>query len=130
MLKFLAFPLHRSVSQSKKEPPDHSGSSCGCGGRTRTSGLRVMSPTSYQLLYSAIFKSGAGDRTRTGTVLLPGDFKSPVSTIPPHRQLVGYVRIAHPGPDVNPTVAKKRKKPFDGLRPVPFVQLPVPRRIY
>ena len=32
---------------------------------------------------------GAGDRTRTGTVSLPGDFKSPVSTIPPHRQLVG-----------------------------------------
>ena len=32
---------------------------------------------------------GAGDRTRTGTVLLPGDFKSPVSTIPPHRQLIG-----------------------------------------
>ena len=26
----------------------------GCGERTRTSGLRVMSPTSYQLLYSAI----------------------------------------------------------------------------
>ena len=24
--------------------------------------------------------TGAGDRTRTGTVLLPGDFKSPVST--------------------------------------------------
>ncbi len=37
-----------------------------------------MSPTSCQLLYSAI--SGAGDRTRTGTALLPGDFKSPVST--------------------------------------------------
>ena len=51
--------------------------------------LRVMSPTSYQLLYSAIFIFGAGDRTRTGTVLLPGDFKSPVSTIPPHRQLFG-----------------------------------------
>ena len=50
---------------------------------------RVMSPTSYQLLYSAIFIFGAGDRTRTGTVLLPGDFKSPVSTIPPHRQLTG-----------------------------------------
>ena len=32
---------------------------------------------------------GAGDRTRTGTVSLPGDFKSPVSTIPPHRQLIG-----------------------------------------
>ena len=27
----------------------------GCGGRTRTSGLRVMSPTSYQLLYPAVF---------------------------------------------------------------------------
>ena len=26
----------------------------GCGGRTRTYDLRVMSPTSYQLLYSAI----------------------------------------------------------------------------
>ena len=62
---------------------------CGCGDRTRTCDLRVMSPTSYQLLYSAIFIFGAGDRTRTGTVLLPGDFKSPVSTIPPHRQLIG-----------------------------------------
>ena len=29
--------------------------------------------------------SGAGDRTRTGTGLLPRDFKSLVSTIPPHR---------------------------------------------
>ena len=27
---------------------------CGSGGRTRTSGLRVMSQTSYQLLYPAI----------------------------------------------------------------------------
>ena len=26
----------------------------GCGGRTRTYDLRVMSPTSFQLLYSAI----------------------------------------------------------------------------
>ena len=30
--------------------------------------------------------SGAGGRTRTGTGLLPGDFKSPVSTVPPHRR--------------------------------------------
>ncbi len=28
----------------------------GCGGRTRTYDLRVMSPTSYHLLHSAIFK--------------------------------------------------------------------------
>ncbi len=27
----------------------------GCGGRTRTYDLRVMSPTSFQLLYSAMF---------------------------------------------------------------------------
>ena len=43
----------------------------------------VMSPTSYQLLYPAIWNcgnTGAGDRTRTGTVSLPVDFKSPVST--------------------------------------------------
>ena len=29
----------------------------GCGGRTRTYDLRVMSPTSFQLLYSAIFSA-------------------------------------------------------------------------
>ena len=28
---------------------------CGCGDKTRTCDLRVMSPTSYQLLYPAIF---------------------------------------------------------------------------
>ena len=28
----------------------------GSGGRTRTSGLRVMSPTSYQLLYPAMYR--------------------------------------------------------------------------
>ena len=33
-----------------------------------------MSPTSYQLLYPAIY--GAGDRDRTGTGFLPRDFKS------------------------------------------------------
>ena len=40
-----------------------------------------MSPTSYQLLYSAIlsFQIGAENRGRTGTVLPPGDFKSPAS---------------------------------------------------
>ena len=56
-----------------------------------------MSPTSYQLLYSAIYSlpDGAGDRTRTGTVLLPGDFKSPVSTIPPHRRILARIRIPH-----------------------------------
>ena len=31
----------------------------GCGGRTRTYDLRVMSPTSFQLLYSAILHEDA-----------------------------------------------------------------------
>ena len=45
---------------------------------------------------------GAGDRTRTGTVLLPGDFKSPVSTIPPHRRISARSIIPHPSLPVNP----------------------------
>ena len=34
------------------------------------------------------FDVGAGGRTRTGTGSLPGDFKSPVSTVPPHRRVL------------------------------------------
>ncbi len=50
----------------------------GCGGRIWTSDLRVMSPTSYQLLYPATI--GAGDRGRTGTIFVGSqDFKSCVS---------------------------------------------------
>ena len=45
---------------------------------------------------------GAGDRTRTGTVLLPGDFKSPVSTIPPHRRILARIRIPYFLHSVNP----------------------------
>ncbi len=41
---------------SQKETPSfRMGFLSGCGGRTRTYDLRVMSPTSYQLLYSAIW---------------------------------------------------------------------------
>ena len=36
------------------EPLSFSVRNVGCGGRTRTFDLRVMSPTSFQLLYSAI----------------------------------------------------------------------------
>ena len=53
---------------------------------------------------------GAGDRTRTGTVLLPGDFKSPVSTIPPHRRILAKGRIPHPRLYVNPYFAKTAGK--------------------
>ena len=58
----------------------------GCGDRTWTCDLRVMSPTSYQLLYPAIY--GAGNRARTGTgykshgILSPGRLP-----IPPLRHL-------------------------------------------
>ena len=52
---------------------------------------------------------GAGGRTRTGTVLLPGDFKSPVSTIPPHRRRLATVRISHRRDCVNPF----SEKPLD-----------------
>ena len=45
---------------------------------------------------------GAGDRTRTGTLLSAGDFKSPVSTIPPHRRILARIRIPHRCRNVNP----------------------------
>ena len=52
---------------------------------------------------------GAGDRTRTGTVSLPGDFKSPVSAIPPHRRISATHNIPHPRPGVN-TFSRKHQK--------------------
>ena len=53
--------------------------------------LRVMSPTSYQLLYPAIYRiwCGAGDRSRTGTILSYHGILSPGRLpIPPHRQIL------------------------------------------
>ena len=55
--------------------------------------LRVMSPTSYQLLHSAILNfnsacsaAGAGDRGRTGTILSYHWILSPRRLpVPPHR---------------------------------------------
>ena len=40
----------------KPPKPNGFGGNPGCGGRTRTYDLRVMSPTSFQLLYSAIWE--------------------------------------------------------------------------
>ena len=45
--------LHKPEKRTKPSQRDGFFFS-GCGGRTRTYDLRVMSPTSYQLLYSAI----------------------------------------------------------------------------
>ena len=58
----------------------------GCGGRTRTYDLRVMSPTSYQLLYSAIFVVPV-----TGLEPVRYCYRGILSPlrlpIPPHRQI-------------------------------------------
>ena len=52
------FKVFHFSSKNKKNHRfrDENGGFYGCGGRTRTYDLRVMSPTSYQLLYSAIFR--------------------------------------------------------------------------
>ena len=44
-----------SYHNQKETPSGRMGFLFGCGGRTRTYDLRVMSPTSFQLLYSAIW---------------------------------------------------------------------------
>ena len=72
------------------ETPDFSGVSGECiyfGHSTWLRGLDLnQRPPGYEpdelptALPRDILFCGAGDRTRTGTVSLPGDFKSPVST--------------------------------------------------
>ena len=49
----MADAKHAAITK-KKTPSGWMGFLFGCGGRTRTYDLRVMSPTSFQLLYSAI----------------------------------------------------------------------------
>ena len=45
-----------TTKKLEKQPfSSENGCFYGCGGRTRTYDLRVISPTSFQLLYSAIF---------------------------------------------------------------------------
>ena len=44
-------------------------------------------PSPVMKIWFGLSLSGAGDRTRTSTALEPGDFKSPVSAIPPHRRM-------------------------------------------
>ena len=87
----------------------------GCGGRTRTYGLRVMSPTSYQLLHSAISNF---------EILVPVTGLEPVQyryrgilsplclPIPPHRQISAIVNIPYPHPNVNPRSEKTFSRRF------------------
>ena len=57
--QFLCYGFESCTLQTEKRK-SHPGwddfSFSGCGGRTRTYDLRVMSPTSFQLLYSAILR--------------------------------------------------------------------------
>ena len=89
----------------------------GCGDRTRTCDLRVMSPTSYQLLYSAIY-----------TFVVPVTGLEPVQyryrgilsplclPIPPHRQLSAMIRIPY-----SPVIVKHGQgKPFKFFRQLPL----------
>ena len=87
---------------------------CGCGDRTRTCDLRVMSPTSYQLLYSAI-----------STFVVPVTGLEPVQyryrgilsplclPIPPHRQLSATIRIPYSRGYVKRLTPKKKEKIYD-----------------
>ena len=67
------FPLIRNQSALGKKRKTFRFSSLifrGSGRRTRTSGLRVMSPTSYQLLYPAIWVCSGSRGSRTPDPLL------------------------------------------------------------
>ena len=85
----------------------------GCGDRTRTCDLRVMSPTSYQLLYSAIY-----------TFVVPVTGLEPVQyryrgilsplclPIPPHRQISATDNIPYLRHDVNTCLQKTSPSTF------------------
>ena len=78
---------------------------CGCGGRTRTYGLRVMSPTSCQLLHAAIFTYFPSMVPVTGLEPVRYRYRGILSPlclpIPPHRRTSAIDRIPYTHPDVN-----------------------------
>ena len=80
----------------------------GCGGRTRTCDLRVMSPTSCQLLHPAILIiNGAEDRNRTGTGGKSRRILSPVRLpVPPLRHIT-WLRLTLPGSYPPSTISAK-----------------------
>ena len=85
----------------------------GCGDRTRTCDLRVMSPTSYQLLYSAI-----SHFVVPVTGLEPVQYRyrgilSPLCLpIPPHRQISATDNIPYLRRDVNTCLQKSSPSAF------------------
>ena len=77
----------------------------GCGGRTRTYGLRVMSPTSCQLLHAAISTCFPSMVPVTGLEPVRYRYRGILSPlclpIPPHRRISAIDRIPYTHPDVN-----------------------------
>ena len=71
----------------------------GCGGRTRTYGLRVMSPTSCQLLHAAIFTCRPSMVPVTGLEPVRYRYRGILSPlclpIPPHRRISAIDRIPY-----------------------------------
>ena len=53
-------------------------------------------PSPIKKIWFGLYWFGAGGRTRTGTTQASEDFKSAVSTIPPHRQIPHYFIIVPP----------------------------------
>ena len=97
--------------------------------------LRVMSPTSYQLLHSAVLcydyvaiavKTGAGDRGRTGTILAYHWILSPRRLpVPPHRhRKTLFFHRPHIIPSLAPFVNSFVKKESDGAFPLPGEAVP------
>ena len=85
----------------------------GCGGRTRTYGLRVMSPTSYQLLYPAIFCSVVPVTGLEPVQYCYRGILSPLCLpIPPHRQISATDNIPYLRRDVNTCLQKTSPSAF------------------
>ena len=88
----------------------------GCGGRTRTYGLRVMSPTSYQLLHSAIYEIKGILVPVTGLEPVQYRYRGILSPlclpIPPHRQISATDNIPYLRRDVNTCLQKSSPSTF------------------
>ena len=88
----------------------------GCGGRTRTYGLRVMSPTSYQLLHSAIYEIKGILVPVTGLEPVQYRYRGILSPlclpIPPHRQISATDNIPYLRRDVNTCLQKTSPSTF------------------
>ena len=107
MVRKVLEALDDTLLKSNKKHPELGNSGCfsGCGGRTRTYGLRVMSPTSCQLLHAAISTCFPSMVPVTGLEPVRYRYRGILSPlclpIPPHRRISAIDRIPYAHPDVN-----------------------------